>query len=157
MRSSIHSVVPVLAILGMTMSACSSNDPSQGNEIGNESQAVSEDGLAQAYQTFRSLVLGPGPEQKLVLGAGHHPILSTETLKANGLTAGAIVKFSLDGAGNITQVKGILNGIPNLNDSFDLWLVKNDKFGGTSKPEAGDSMTRIGSFSVVDTALEQKT
>src|SRR5690349_12445181 len=135
MRSSTHSIVPMLATLGMTISACSGNDPSQGNEVGHDSQAVSEDGLAQAYQTFRSLVLGPGPQQKLVLGAGHHPILSTETLKANGLTAGAIVKFSLDRLGNITQVEGILNGIPNLSDSFHLWLVKNDKFGGTSKPE----------------------
>jgi cytochrome c peroxidase len=164
MRSSIQGVVragrlsvaSILAILG-TISACSANGPSKVADVTDESQAVTEDGLADAYQFFRSLTMGAGPEQQFVLGAGHHPIFSTETLKANGITAGAIVTISVDAQGKIFQVDAVLNGIPNLGESFDLWLVKNDKVGGTAKPESGDTMAWIGNFSQIDTALEQKT
>jgi hypothetical protein len=157
MRHSI-SGISFLTVLGV-IAACSGEDPTNTEGIASEDQALVEDALAQAYQTFKSLAHPPGSERKFVFGAGHHGIFSTETLKANGITAGARVSITLDDQGKIVLVDAILNGIPNMSEAFDLYLVKNDKLGGNAKPEVGDTWVKIGRFgsgSAEDVQLEQK-
>jgi hypothetical protein len=120
---------------------------SDSESVSETSQALVEDGLAQAYATFKSqFVTQLGFDQSYPIAYGYHPGLSTEKLVTAGQTAvgRATIVFA---QGRVTAT---LDQVP-ANQSFDLWFVKNvPGTGRTVKPEAGDQFLKVGSFTGTD-------
>jgi hypothetical protein len=101
-----------------------------------------EDGLADAFDTFINVFAPNDFDANFRIGYGYHPGLSTEKVSVPGAgTANGNATLNL----NTGHVTASLNNVPDGRD-FDLWLVKNEK-GGTMAPESCDSMLKVGTFS----------
>ena len=125
-------LIAAIAIVGC------STDPVD-DALGEEASAVTtEDGLAEAYREYRQLV----GTVSLSLPVGHHPGLSTSKVTANGEVVMGFIDFRLDTG----IVEATLINVPD-EDDFDLWFVDNvERPGLTVKPEDGDVLRKIGSY-----------
>jgi hypothetical protein len=100
-------------------------------------------GLADAFAQFSTDFVNFGFDKVYPIGYGFHPAVSTEAIVVGGHSPKGSAHFDFAG-GRITAT---LDDAPS-SGSFDLWLVKNVAGTGKSiKPESGDILTRIGSFS----------
>jgi len=126
-------------------SPMSSDDISGGEEIASVGEAVTEDGLADAYDRFKQeFVNNLGFDQLFRIGFGFHPGLSTEKIVTQGHTPGgnAFLSFA---EGRVTAF--LQDAPPGV--LFDLWFVKNVAGSGrTVRPETGDRLLKVGSFQV---------
>jgi hypothetical protein len=112
---------------------------------------VTEDGLADAYAFFLQKFALFGQQYRI--GAGFHPGLSTEVVKANGLFASAKIILDFEQG----RVRATLDSIP-MNRDFDLWFVKNVAGAGrTVKPETGDQFLKVGTFDIVNVTNQDKS
>jgi hypothetical protein len=105
--------------------------------------AAPEDGLAEAYATFKQIFVGAGLDQSFPIGYGFDPVLSTE--KVNPFAHRPKGTATLDLAAG--KVNATLDDAP-ASGGFDLWFVKN--VAGTGKtvaPESSDQLLKVGSFS----------
>jgi cytochrome c peroxidase len=127
-------------------------------DVAEQSDALvtDEDGLADAYELFKTQVTRLGFDKVFPVGYGYHPGLATQKLlDSHGFTprGQARIKFAVRNAqGVITtpgQIDATLEEIP-ANKSFDLWFVKNVEGNGrTVRPETGDTMKKVGTFNGV--------
>jgi len=128
---------------------CSGVSPVDTSEdaVSAHAEALTEDGLAQAYDLFKSqFVTQLAFDQNYPIGYGYHAGLSTEKLVTAGQTGvgRATIAFA---EGRVTAT---LDQVP-ASQSFDLWFVKNvPGTGRTVKPESGDIMLKVGSFTGTD-------
>ena len=143
------SVAALVAIALGALTSCDDGSVDQGDMVestGVTSALTTEDGLADAFALFSSDFTFVGLNTQFSMGAGYHPVLSTEHVAlANLPPASAKVQFRF----SQQQVFATLNGIDST-QSYDLWFVKNIAGSGrTVKPETGDTLLKIGSFSTV--------
>lgn len=136
-----------VALLGAVgCSGVNTAEPSE-EEVQAHAEALSEDGLASAYDLFKTqFVTQNAFDQNYPIGYGYHAGLSTEKLVTAGQTA--VGRATLTFATG--HVVATLDQVP-ANQSFDLWFVKNVAgTGRTAKPETGDLMLKVGSFTGAD-------
>jgi hypothetical protein len=133
------SLLPAAALLA----ACGGVDPSVGEgSLGSTTQAVTEDGLADAFATFKQTFVGFGFDQNFAIGYGFHPGLSTEKINGpQGQPKGsATINFAAQ------TISATINSVP-AGGAFDLWFVKNVAGSGrTVRPESGDQFFKVGAF-----------
>ena len=106
-----------------------------------EAATPTEDGLADAFNTFLTTFAGDDLDAQYRIGYGFHPGLSTEKISANGRMAAGQATLEM----NTGRVIATLSNVPS-SGNFELWLVKNEA-GGTMAPESTDSMLKVGKFS----------
>ncbi len=137
------------ALALLVAAGCSSVNGLDTSEdaVSAHAEALTEDGLWQAYDLFKSqFVTQLGFDQNYPIAYGYHPGLSTEKLVTAGQTAvgRATIMFA---QGRVTAT---LDQVP-ADQNFDLWFVKNVAgTGRTVAPEAGDVMLKVGSFTGAD-------
>ncbi|HEX3773492.1 MAG TPA: hypothetical protein VHV51_03455 [Polyangiaceae bacterium] len=135
-------------IAAISLLGCSGVAPGMSEEsVGQATEALTEDGIAQAYALFKQqFVTQLAFDQNYPIAYGYHPGLSTEKLVTAGQTAvGRATIVFAEG-----RVKATLDDVP-ANQNFDLWFVKNVPGAGrTVKPETGDQFLKVGSFTGVD-------
>ena len=120
-------------------------------ELGEEQQpgatqqeVTTEDGLADAFALFSTEFEFVGMQNSFSLGAGYQSALCTEHVALANL-APASAKIQLNFAGQTATAQ--LNGVDPA-QGYDLWFVKNVAGSGrTVKPETGDTLFKVGSFS----------
>ena len=120
------------------------DDTSLDDRVGaaaQEAATPTEDGLADAFNTFLTTFAGDDLDAQYRIGYGFHPGLSTEKISANGRMAAGQATLEM----NTGRVIATLSNVPS-SGNFELWLVKNEA-GGTMAPEATDSMLKVGKFS----------
>ena len=104
---------------------------------------TTEDGLADAFASFKQDFVAFGFDQQFRIGYGFHPGLSTEkTPNPQGHTprGTATLVFAEN------RVIATLDDAP-LNGSFDLYFVKNVAGSNrTVAPESGDTILKVGTF-----------
>ncbi len=136
-----------VALLGAVGCSGVNSTETSEDEVQAHAEALTEDGLSQAYDLFKSqFVTQLAYDQNYPIAYGYHPGLSTEKLVTAGQTA--------VGRANITFAQGhitaTLDQVP-ANQNFDLWFVKNVAGTGRSvKPESGDILLKVGSFTGTD-------
>jgi mono/diheme cytochrome c family protein len=139
------SAVISMGLLALGCGASADAGETASNAIDSTSQAITaEDGLADAYATFKEVFVRSGFDQRLNMGVGYNPALSTEKLVgvAFGRTANAKVVFNFPDK----KLSATLRNVP-AGAAFDLWFVKNVPGAGrTFKPEAGDQLLKVASF-----------
>ena len=144
---------PFFAVLAaMTVAACGGAPagtdvvPNEADLASSEAAATTEDGLADAYATFKTAFINDGFDQFFPMGIGFHPALSTEkVVGASGQTPSAAVTLDF----TTTNVRSTIIGGP-ANLQLDLWFVKNVAgTGRTVRPESGDQFFKVGSFQPV--------
>jgi cytochrome c peroxidase len=162
-RSLIFSrVLPLVSAVALAAAAasCSSAAGPIGQLSGSDERvattaaASTVDDLADQFAFFQDVFVGlGGHDQNFQVGAGFSP-LCTEKLVANGLTASARLGMTMNPAsGLVTRIQATLDGFP-LNQAFDLWFVKNVP-SSSILPEAGDTRVKVGSFTTVNTSLNE--
>lgn len=127
--------------------SCGNGLDAEPESVGVTTAAVTtEDGLADAFALFSGDMAFTGLDSTFFMGAGYHAGLSTERVALAGLPpASASVQFRF----SQQQIFALLSGI-DTTQSYDLWLVKNVAGSGrTVKPETGDTMLKVGSFSTI--------
>ena len=120
------------------------DDTSLDDRVGaaaQEAATPTEDGLADAFNTFLTTFAGDDLDAQYRIGYGFHPGLSTEKVSANGRMAAGQATLEM----NTGRVIATLSNVPS-SGNFELWLVKNEA-GGTMAPESTDSMLKVGKFS----------
>src|SRR5260221_7810711 len=119
------------------------DEPSIDEKIGSkEGAATSEDGLSQAFATFKQDFIAAGFDQRFSIGFGFHPGLSTEKLSFEGATLNGVAALDF----NEKTILGVIVSAP-ATLKLDLWFVKNVAGSGrTVKPETGDQLLKVGSF-----------
>jgi hypothetical protein len=144
LNSSFLIVLAAAAVIAGCSSTASSNDgASQETQVASTSEALTtEDGLAEAYATFKQDFVNFGFDQRFIMGFGFHPALSTEEILTTGHTPRGSATLSFSDQ-RVTAT--LLDTPPNL--LLDLWFVKNVAGSGrTVKPETGDQLLKVGSF-----------
>jgi hypothetical protein len=146
-RFSVKSIAPLLTLV--TAAGCGGTAPL---ELGSSEAALTEDGLAEAYAIFKDLfATQQGEDKHHHIAFGFHPGLSTQKLLGpNGapVSGTATLHFVTDEFfGTAGTVTALLTGPAN--KTFDLYFVKNAVGQGTVKPEAGDTIKKVGSFQPV--------
>ncbi len=124
---------------------CSDEASVSHDAVGHVQQALSvEDGLAEAYQVFRTRFVAEHQDEEFVIGFGFHPGIVTTRVTASAGGAPATGEARLIFAEG--RIKATLKNVPDA-QHFDLWLVKNVEGGGrTVRPESGDELRKIGTF-----------
>jgi cytochrome c peroxidase len=132
-----------VAIAGCSASASPNDGASREEQVASTSEAVTtEDGLAEAYATFKQDFVNFGFDQRFIMGFGFHPALSTEEILTQGHTPRGSATLSFADQ-RVTAF--LLDTPPNL--KLDLWFVKNVAGSGrTVKPETGDQFLKVGTF-----------
>lgn len=152
-----HAAAGVLVLAG-ALTHCSSGAPATASPIAAErtgkgaSALSTEDGLAQAYGIFKTLFTQNAMDQRFVIGFGYHPGISTAKLTSNGnpVNGQATLDFT---TGTVTAT---LAG-PSDGKVFDLYFVKNALGQGTVKPESGDRIFKVGTFTPPRAGSNQHT
>src|SRR5439155_17806846 len=137
------SLLPAAALLA----ACGGAEPGRGGEsnesVSSTSQAVTgEDGLADAFATFKQTFVGFGFDQNFAIGYAFHPGLSTEKIAGEGgqPKGSATINFAAQ------TISATISAVP-AGGAFDLWFVKNVAGSGrTVRPETGDQFFKVGAF-----------
>ena len=149
--------VGVFGLMGV-VAGCS-GAPLSEDVAHSDSALTTEDGLAQAYSIFKGVFSAQQHEdQHHHIGFGYHPGLSTQKLLGpNGVPLNGTVtlNFVTDSQGVAGTVTATATGPAN--KSFDLYFVKNAVGQGTVKPEAGDNIRKVGTFSAVPNQPNQYT
>jgi hypothetical protein len=135
-------LLPATALLA----ACGGAGPGidgSNEELASASQAATaEDGLADAFATFKQTFVGFGFDQNFAIGYAFHPGLSTEKINGPGgqPKGSATINFAAQ------TIDATLSAVP-AGGAFDLWFVKNVAGSGrTVRPETGDQFFKVGSF-----------
>src|SRR5882757_9349486 len=134
---------PLALLASLTLAACGGTPAStevstnESDVATTETAATTEDGLADAYATFKQTLINNGFDQFFTMGIGFHPALSTEKVRgASGNTPSAAVTLDF----TTTTIHSTILDAP-IHSQFDLWLVKNVAGSGrTVKPETGDQL-----------------
>lgn len=137
------SLLPVTALLA----ACGGVDPGvsggSNEELGSASQAATaEDGLADAFATFKQTFVQFGFDRNFSIGYAFHPGLSSEKINgpAGQPKGSATINFEAQ------TISATISSVP-AGGAFDLWFVKNVAGSGrTVRPETGDQFFKVGSF-----------
>jgi len=120
-------------------------DAGQENLSSTNEAITTEDGLADAFATFKQVFTSDQFDQRLVMGYGFHPGLSTEKLPPapqGGQPPSGNVFFDFVNHTLNATIQGVPAGA-----NFDLYFVKNVAGAGrTFKPETGDQLVKIGTF-----------
>ena len=105
--------------------------------------AQSNDGLAEAFETFVQTFTNSNFDAQFFVGYGPHLGMTTEKVVGpDGRPASGQAILDM----NTGRVTATLNNLPR-GGSFDLWFVKNVSGTGKSAvPEAGDQFFKVGTF-----------
>jgi len=126
------------------VAACSGAPSEDDSHVATNRQLLTEDGLADAFATFKQVFTNQGFDQRFPIGYAFHPGLVTEKLVTSGRTPAGSAALVF-GEGRVTAS---LNDVPS-GANFDLWFVKNIAGSGrTVKPESGDTFVKVGTFGV---------
>jgi cytochrome c peroxidase len=127
----------------VTLAGCVEGGEGQEEGISSDESALTtEDGLAEAYGIFQQTFVQERRDVDFRIGFGRNPALETEVVAIGGVAASGGVTIGF-GDGHI---RAQLNHVPDA-ASFDLWFVKNNPGTGKSiKPETGDTMVKVGTF-----------
>jgi cytochrome c peroxidase len=146
---SLGSLAGILTLLGVA-AGCSSAPAAGTDSTDWTSQAVVEDGLAQAYGIFKQNFTASNEDKTFHIGFGYHPALSSQKITIDQVrnvpvSGQAVLNFA---AGTVTAtLNGPLAGTQFASSQFDLYFVKN--LVGSVKWERGDHYEFIGTFAPV--------
>ena len=135
-------IVPFTVAVAGLLAGCV--DPGDAPEpVGAAAQAVSsEDGLAEAFGIFTQNFVADGQDQRFTIGFGFHPGMVTQRVAVAGAAASGLATLVFAEG----RVQATLHNVPD-DVRFDLWFVKNVPGAGrTVRPEVGDQLLKIGSF-----------
>jgi cytochrome c peroxidase len=136
-------IVASITAGAIALAGCSGAEaPSLATHAAAVTAAGGEDGLAEAYGIFKQTFVNDGEDQRFHIGFGYHPGLSTTQISVAGapVSGQATIDFQRG------VVSATLTGPVDGSAAFDLYFVKNALGHGSVKPEAGDSIFKVGSF-----------